>query len=324
VLEVVRKPCALGGREFTLGCSVGISLHPADGMDADTLLKHADIAMYQAKEAGRNNFQFFTEEFNRVVMENHELEHQLRHALSANSFEMYYQPIVEASTGRLVKAEALIRWRTEHGLIPPARFIPIAENVGLIEPLGLWVLETVCRQLATWAAAGVPPLPVSINISPRQFNQPDLARNIGAALQRHALDPALLEIEITETCLVRDKKKYMQTLADMTELGLHVAIDDFGSGYSNMDCLKSMHFSSLKIDRSFIAAVEHENNHRAIYRALISMAHNLNLLVVAEGVETQQQVDFLCGIGCDLIQGYHFSVPLSADDFEALRTGQTL
>jgi diguanylate cyclase (GGDEF)-like protein/PAS domain S-box-containing protein len=324
VLEAVRKPCTLGGREFTLGCSVGISLHPADGMDADTLLKHADIAMYQAKEGGRNNFQFFTEEFNRTVMENHELEHQLRHALSTNSFEMYYQPIVEASTGRLVKAEALIRWRTEHGLISPARFIPIAENVGLIEPLGSWVLETVCRQIATWSAAGVPPLPVSINISPRQFNQPDLARNIGAALQRHGVAPALLEIEITENCLVRDKKKYLQTLADMTELGLHIAIDDFGSGYSNMDCLKSMHFSSLKIDRSFIAAVEHENNHRAIYRALISMAHTLNLVVVAEGVETQQQVDFLCGIGCDLIQGYHFSVPLPAADFEALRTGQTL
>jgi diguanylate cyclase (GGDEF)-like protein/PAS domain S-box-containing protein len=323
VLTAVRKPCLLGGREFTVGCSIGISLHPADGVDADTLLKHADIAMYQAKEGGRNNYQFFTEEFNRTVMENHELEHQLRHALAASSFEMYYQPIVEASTGRLVKAEALIRWQTERGFVSPARFIPIAENVGLIEPLGNWVLEAVCQQLAAWAAAGLPPLPVSINISPRQFNQPDLARNIGAALQRHGLAPGLLEIEITESCLARDKKKFLQTLAEMKALGLHVAIDDFGSGYSNMDCLKSMHFSSLKIDRSFIASVEEQDNHRAIYRALISMAHNLSLVVVAEGVETQQQVDFLCGIGCDLIQGYHFSLPLPAVDFAALRTGQT-
>jgi diguanylate cyclase (GGDEF)-like protein/PAS domain S-box-containing protein len=322
VLDAIRKPCAVGGREFTLGCSVGISLHPADGMEAATLLKHADIAMYQAKEGGRNNYQFFTEEFNRIVMENHDLEHRLRHALGAESFEMYYQPIVEAATGRIVKAEALIRWYTpEHGFISPARFIPIAETIGLIEPLGVWVLEAVCRQLAAWSAAGLPPLPVSINISPRQFNQPDLARNIGATLQRHGLDPALLEIEITENCLWRDKKKFLQTLADMKALGLHVAIDDFGSGYSNMDCLKTMYFSSLKIDRSFIATVDHETNHRAIYRALISMAHNLNLVVVAEGVETQQQVDFLCGIGCDLIQGYHFSTPLPATDFAVLRTG---
>jgi EAL domain-containing protein (putative c-di-GMP-specific phosphodiesterase class I) len=165
---------------------------------------------------------------------------------------------------------------------------------------------------------------VSINISPRQFNQTDLAHDIGAALQRHGLDPGLLEIEITENCLARDKTKFLQTLAEMKALGLHVAIDDFGSGYSNMDCLKSMHFSSLKIDRSFIASVEDKDNHRAIYRALISLAHNLNLVVVAEGVETQQQVEFLCGIGCDLIQGYHFSLPLRAADFVALRTGQTL
>jgi diguanylate cyclase (GGDEF)-like protein len=322
VLDAIRKPCAVGGREFTLGCSVGISLHPADGMEAATLLKHADIAMYQAKEGGRNNYQFFTEEFNRIVMENHDLEHRLRYALGAESFEMYYQPIVEAATGRIVKAEALIRWYTpEHGFISPARFIPIAENIGLIEPLGVWVLEAVCRQLAAWSAAGLPPLPVSINISPRQFNQPDLARTIGATLQRHGLDPALLEVEITENCLWRDKNKFLQSLADMKALGLHVAIDDFGSGYSNMDCLKTMYFSSLKIDRSFIATVDQETNHRAIYRALISMAHNLNLVVVAEGVETQQQVDFLCGIGCDLIQGYHFSTPLPAADFAALRTG---
>jgi diguanylate cyclase (GGDEF)-like protein/PAS domain S-box-containing protein len=318
LLAVIRKPCSLGGREFTVSCSIGVSLHPGDGMDADTLLKHADIAMYQAKEAGRNNYQFFTEEFNRIVMENLELEHQLRYALATSAFEMHYQPIVAAATGRIVKAEALIRWGTsEQGYISPARFIPVAENTGLIEPLGAWVLDSVCRQLALWSASGLAPVPVAINISPRQFNQPDLIDNIKAALAHYALSPALLEIEITESCLARDKKKFLQTLADMRALGLRISIDDFGSGYSNMDCLKSMHFSALKIDRSFITAVEHERNHRAIYRALISMAHNLNLVVVAEGVETRQQAEFLDSIGCDLIQGFHFSKPLPVTQFEA-------
>ncbi|HEY0960845.1 MAG TPA: EAL domain-containing protein, partial [Pseudomonadales bacterium] len=171
---------------------------------------------------------------------------------------------------------------------------------------------------------GMAPLPVSINISPRQFNQPDLASNIGAALRRHGLDPALLEIEITENCLARDRKKFLHTLAEMRALGLRLSIDDFGSGYSNMDYLKSMHFSSLKIDRAFIASIEEGGKPRALYRALISLAHNLSLVVVAEGVETQRQVDFLCDIGCDLIQGYHFSMPLRAVEFAALRTGQTL
>lgn len=319
VLAVIRKPCLLGGREFNISCSIGVSLHPADGMDADTLLKHADIAMYQAKEAGRNNFQFFTEEFNRVVMENHELEHQLRHAISKQDFELYYQPIVAAGSGKVVKAEALLRWHAPgHGFVSPTRFIPIAENTALIEPLGAWVLDTVCRQIATWTARGLPAFPVSINISPRQFNQPGLIDAIKAALARYALDPSRLEIEITENCLARDKHKFLQTLAEMKALGLQVAIDDFGSGYSNMDCLKTMHFSSLKIDRSFITGVEQDNNHRAIYRALISMAHNLNLVVVAEGVETAQQAAFLHSIGCDLIQGFYYSLPLPASEFEAL------
>jgi len=319
VLAVIRKPCSLGGRKFTIGCSIGISMHPADGMDADTLLKHADIAMYQAKEVGRNNYQFFTEEFNSIVMENHELEHQLRQTLANGGFEMHYQPIVSVATGQIVKAEALLRWLVpDRGGVSPARFIPIAENTGLIEPVGAWVLEAVCQQLAQWSARGLPPLPVSINISPRQFNQPDLISNISAGLARHGLDPALLEIEITENCLARDKQKFLHTLGEMKALGLRVAIDDFGSGYSNMDCLKTMHFSSLKIDRSFVTAVEHEQNHRSIYRALISMAHNLNLQVVAEGVESARQADFLRTIGCDLIQGYHFSHPLPAEEFAAL------
>ncbi|MES2624801.1 MAG: EAL domain-containing protein [Pseudomonadota bacterium] len=318
ILAEVRKPCSLGDREFIVSCSVGISLHPADGMDTDTLLKHADIAMYQAKDTGRNNYQFFTEEFNRIVMENHELEHQLRQAIIGKQFEVYYQPIFSPSNGRIVKAEALLRWNTPAGFISPVRFIPVAESSGLIEPLGAWVLDTVCQQLADWKARGLPQLPVAINISPRQFNQPDLIDNIKSTLERYNVSPDLLEIEITENCLARDKKQFLHTISEMKALGLVIAIDDFGSGYSNMDCLKSMQFSTLKIDRSFITGVDTESNHRAIYRAIISMAHNLNLKVVAEGVETQYQVDFLRNIGCDLIQGFYYSFPLTVTEFEKI------
>jgi diguanylate cyclase (GGDEF)-like protein/PAS domain S-box-containing protein len=318
ILCEVRKPCSLGEREFIVSCSVGISLHPADGMGADTLLKHADIAMYQAKDCGRNNYQFFTEEFNRIVMANHELEHQLRHAITAKQFAVYYQPIYSPATGRMVKAEALLRWHTKGGSISPSRFIPVAESSGLIEPLGAWVLDTVCQQLADWKARGLAQLPVAINISPRQFNQPDLIDNIKSTLRRYGVSPALLEIEITENCLARDKKQFLHTISEMKALGLVIAIDDFGSGYSNMECLKTMQFSTLKIDRSFIIGVDRENNHRAIYRAIISMAHNLNLKVVAEGVETKPQVDFLRSIGCDLIQGFYYSYPLTVEDFETI------
>lgn len=317
-LTAIREPCQLGEREFTVCCSVGVSLFPSDGADADTLLKHADIAMYQAKESGRNNFQFFTEEFNRIVVENHELLHELQQAIATGDFELYYQPIVAAATGTPVKAEALLRWRRRDGrFVPPSRFIPLAESNGLIEALGAWVLDTVCATLADWKARGLPLLPVSINISPRQFNQSDLVPAIAAALQRHALEPALLEIEITETCLARDKGTYLRTLGEMKALGLSIVIDDFGSGYSNMGSLKTMLFSALKIDRSFISLVEQDPDHRAIYRAMISMAHTLNLQVVAEGVETRRQLEFLREAGCNLIQGFYFDRPMPQADFEA-------
>ncbi|HTR01042.1 MAG TPA: EAL domain-containing protein [Candidatus Acidoferrum sp.] len=316
LLAVISEPYMLGEHDFTLGCSMGISLHPADGMNAETLLRHADIAMYQAKEAGRNNYQFFTEEFNRSVMESHELEKQLRYALAQQSLELHYQPIVDAHSGLPVKAEALLRWQMpERGYVSPARFIPIAEKTGLIEAIGNWVLDAVCRQLAEWARAGLGPPVISINMSPRQFNHPNLAERICAVLERHAIDPAWLEIEITENCLARDKRKFLQILAELRLLGLKVAIDDFGTGYSNIGYLKTMHFSSLKIDRSFIVAAETDDNHRALYRAMISMAHNLGLGVVGEGVETEAQAAFLQSIGCNLIQGYYFSKPLPASGF---------
>lgn len=317
VIAIIREPCSLGGSAYTLSCSMGVCLYPDDGMDAATLLKNADIAMYQTKEAGRNHYLFFRHEFNQIVLENHQIEQQLRQAIQQEDFSLHYQPIVDTASGQLVKAEALLRWtRPGKNPISPARFIPIAENTGLIEPIGAWVLNSVCAQLAKWQQTHMAGIPVSINISPRQFNQPGLISNITSTLQHYKLPASLLELEITENCMIRDKRRFLETLAELKKLGLHVAIDDFGSGYSNLDSLKSMHFTSLKIDRSFVKGVEQEYNDRAICKALISMAHNLNLKVVAEGVETREQVSFLQDSGCDLIQGFYFSRPLPAEEFE--------
>ncbi len=319
ILNMIQKPCMIEDREFLVSCSIGISIYPDDGRDAETLLKNADMAMYQAKQAGRNNFQFFTEELNRIVVESLELEQQLRQALSAGQFELHYQPKVTISTGKVTGAEALVRWRAPHrGLVSPARFIPLAEETGLIEPLGAWVLDAACKQIKSWAERGLPVVPVSVNLSPRQFNQPGLIDNVKHMLQKYLLPAELLVIEITESCMVNDARKFLRTLEDMKALGLQIAIDDFGSGYSNLSHLKTMPVDYLKADSSFVNGIENNDKGRAIYRAIISMAHNLNLKVIAEGVETQMQYEFLRSIGCDAIQGYYFSMPLTPENFEHL------
>jgi diguanylate cyclase (GGDEF)-like protein/PAS domain S-box-containing protein len=321
ILDMIKQPCIIEEKEFYVSCSIGISIYPEDGKDAENLLKNADMAMYKAKQSGRNNFQFFTEELNRIVIESLELEHRLRQALIKDEFELYYQPKLSTTLNKVIGIEALVRWRTpDKGLISPLQFIPLAEETGLIEPLGAWVLDAACKQLKSWSEQGLTIMPVSVNISPRQFNQPDLLDNIKSILHKHALPAELLELEITENCMVHDERKFLQTLQEMKDLGLQLSIDDFGSGYCNMNYLKTMPVDYLKVDRTFITGIGIENDEksRAIYRAIVAMAHNLDIQVISEGVETKEQYEFVNAINCDAIQGYFFSKPLTADDFARL------
>ena len=319
ILDIIQLPCVIENKEFHIGCSIGVSVFPNDGSNPETLLKNADMAMYKAKRSGRNNFQFFTEELNKVVLESLEMEHNLRLALTEEQFELYYQPKVSITLDKIIGVEALIRWRMpEKGLISPIAFIPLAEKTGLIEQIGTWVLEDACKRLRSWMNKGLPITPVSVNISPRQFNQDNLIDTIKFALQKYSIPAGLLELEITENCMVHDEQKFLHTLKDMKDIGLQLSIDDFGSGYSNMNYLKTMPVDYLKVDRSFIYGIESDDKSRAIYRAIISIAENLNLKVISEGVETEEQYHFLRSINCDAIQGYFFSKPVPADEFEEL------
>lgn len=315
IIDAVQKPCLIQGQPFSVGCSIGISMYPDDGTSADTLLKYADMAMYRAKQDGRNRFHFFTEALHESVLETLELEQKLRHAIQAEQFELHYQPQVCIRSGRIVGAEALVRWQMpQQGLVLPGRFIDLAEKTGLIDSLGEWVLNEACRQIRQWLDAGIRTVPVALNFSPRQFNNPNLINIITAALEKYGLPTSALKLEITENCMAQDQKFFLDTLAQLNALGLKIAIDDFGRGYSNMHCLRVMEAESIKMDRSFITTIENERD-RAIYIAIVSMAHNLNFRVIAEGVETQAQYEFLTSIGCDQIQGYYFSMPVTADNF---------
>ena len=318
IKETVEQPFEIETREFVLGCSIGISMYPEDGRDPETLLKYADMAMYKAKQAGRNTFQYFTEDLNRGVQESLELETQLRRAIDEEQFELYYQLQVAMDTGEPIGAEALLRWHAPHkGLVLPAHFIPMAEITGLIQPLGRWVLNEACRQLRIWQDNDMPVVPIAVNISVRQFNDPSLVDTIRSLLHEYALNPALLTLEITENYLAEDEEYFLKTLEQLKSLGLKIAIDDFGSGYSNMRCLRTMHVDYLKIDRSFITSIDNSKN-RAIYLAMVAMAHNLGIRVIAEGVETQPQYDFLRSVGCDELQGFYFSMPMPVDGFVRL------
>lgn len=315
VLELVQQPCDLERGSYSVTCSVGISLYPDDAQKAESLLKYADMAMYRAKQAGSSNFQFFTESLHRSVIEALEVEQDLRNAITQGDLELHYQPQVCVSTGKILGAEALVRWRSaEKGLIPPGQFIPVAEKTGLVAPLGKWVLESVCQQLKSWSKHSLSLVPISINISPKQFNDPGLVESIRRTLEKYELDPQWLKIEITENCIAQDQKRFSQTLEELNRLGLKTAVDDFGSGYSNIQSLRTIEVATLKIDQSFVSSLDNEK-HRAIYGAVVSMAHNLNFQVVAEGVETQEQFDFLRSVNCDVIQGFYFDAPLVAQDF---------
>jgi diguanylate cyclase (GGDEF)-like protein/PAS domain S-box-containing protein len=325
LLNILQSPFNLQGHELYVSTSIGITLFPADTEEVDVLVKNADIALYHAKDQGRNNFQFFTGDTNAAMLYRLALESSMRWALERNEFLLNYQPQMDILTGHIHGTEALIRWQhPEFGLVAPAQFIPLAEETGLIVPIGEWVLRTACAQAKAWDLAGMP-MRVSVNLSARQFRQRDLAERIGAILQQTCLSPALLEVELTEGILMEDTAETGVILDKLHGMGVQISIDDFGTGYSSLSYLKRLPIQILKIDQSFVRDINTDPDDRAIVTAVIALAHSLKLKVVAEGVETQEQLSFLQEQDCDIIQGYLYSRPVTGDEVEALmKTGKIL
>ena len=310
------------GQTLHVSTSIGIALYPEDGQDAATLMRNADTAMYQAKAAGCNNYQFFAPFMNEQAREKLDLENTLQDALAREEFQLYYQPIYDLNGGGMVGAEALIRWESpERGLISPDRFIPIAEETGVIVPIGDWVLRQACRDLKSWRQGALTTPRVSLNISPRQFRQPSLVSRIRATLEATGVGAEQIELELTESALMEQPDLAARQLNELKALGMSIVIDDFGTGYSSLAYLKRFPIDKLKIDRSFVRDLLSDKSDREITLAVIALSHNLGLRVVAEGVENQQQLDFLHRHRCDFVQGYHFSRPLRREAFMELLAG---
>lgn len=307
------------GQRVFVGLSVGVGIFPADGDDATTLVTNANAAMQQAKIEGRHTYRFYTEGLTEAARERLQLESRLRHAVESQEFELYFQPIMAVADRRIVGAEALIRWLDpEAGIITPDQFIPLAEDTGLIVPLGRWVLETACRQAVDWGSAAQEGLSIAVNLSSRQFESGDLARDVASALEASGLHPGRLDLEITESVLMEHGDRSMKMLDGLREIGVRVSIDDFGTGYSSLAYLKRFAINNFKIDRIFVKELPDNREDAEIVSTMIGMAHNLNLQVVAEGVETESQLEFLKARGCDRFQGYLVSPPLAAAAFEDL------
>jgi diguanylate cyclase (GGDEF)-like protein/PAS domain S-box-containing protein len=323
--EAVALPLTVEGLEIVLSCSIGVSQFPRDGEDDETLLRNADIAMHRAKEEGRSTFRFYTAEMNEWVMTRMAMEKHLRRALEKGELTLHYQPQVDLETGRITGAEALLRWRNpELGQVPPARFIPLAEETGLIVPIGEWALGAACMQGRAWQDAGYR-LTVATNLSARQFWRHELIDTVSRIVKDSGLDPGGLELELTESLIMRDVENAAAALQGLKDLGVHLSMDDFGTGHSSLSQLKRFPFEKLKIDISFVREIEHDAGSAAIAKTIVAMAHNLNLRVIAEGVETEGQLAFLRAHGCDEMQGFLFSKPLPADEFSLLlREGKRL
>lgn len=317
IIDTLAQPFILGCHELFITTSIGISIYPSDGADMETLVKNADTAMYLAKEQGRNKYQFYTQAMNEAALEKLSMENDLRRALNREELEVHYQPIVDLVTGRINGVEALVRWRhPQLGLIEADKFYPLAEETGLIVPLGEWVLRTACAQNKAWQKAGFPPVYVSVNLSVRQFQQQNLADTVIRVLADTGLDPKYLQLEITEDIAMHHEERVIPKLRNLKNLGVHIAIDDFGTGYSSLSCLKKFPVHKLKIDQTFIHNLTEDACDSAITSSIISMAHSLGLQVVAEGVETEAQLAFLRDGWCNEVQGYLFSSPLPAKAFE--------
>ena len=322
VLSTLVKPMVIQKQECRVTASIGICMFPAEAQDEHALMKNADIAMYRAKEDGKNNYKFYSEEMNVHSFERLALETSLRRGLERSEFVLHYQAKLDLHTGKINGVEALVRWQhPDLGMVPPAQFIPLAEETGLIVPLGKWVLHTACAQSVAWLREGLPPLHMAVNLSARQFADEDLVKDIAAALESTGLQPALLELELTESMVIQNTERAGRVLAEIKKMGVRLAIDDFGVGYSSLTHLKRFPIDTLKVDRSFIRDLPQNTEDKALTEAIIAMGKSLNLTIVAEGVETKEQQTFLRDRDCDEMQGFFFSKPIPSGEFaELLRT----
>lgn len=322
----VHQPIEIDAQNFEVSCSIGISIYPKDGKDVQVLLKNAELAMFRAKEQGGGSFHFFTDELHDKVVTRMTTEKYLRRALENDELSLHYQPQVDLAGGGMTGIEALLRWQSpDLGMVSPARFIPLAEETGLIIPIGEWVVKTACMQNRVWQNSGFPPLTMAVNLSPRQFWYSGLTGTIAQVLRDSGLEPHCLELEITEGMIMRDVESSLAMLHELKGLGVQLSIDDFGTGYSSLSHLKRFPFDKLKMDISFVREVTYDPGSAAIAKTIIAMAHNLNLRAIAEGIETEGQLSYLRAQGCDEMQGYYFSRPVPAADMEQLlREGRHL
>ncbi|WP_287324373.1 EAL domain-containing protein [Mesorhizobium sp.] len=325
IRAAIAEPVQLGAHRLRATASIGIASYPKDGANPDTLLANADAAMYRAKEFGRDNFQFYAPEFNTRAHEKFVLQEDLRNALARSEFTLFYQPQVDLRSGLVFAVEALLRWNhPTRGMMAPNAFIPTAEETSLIVPIGDWVLHEACRQNKAWQDAGLPPMTVCVNVSTRQFREKNLIGRVADTLKVSGLEARYLELEVTESLIMQDIDLAVATMNQLQNLGVQISIDDFGTGYSSLSALKTFPVARLKIDKSFINDIAADENDQAVASAVISLGQNLNLRVIAEGVETDDQVAFLRKNNCDEMQGYHFSEPVSAPDIEKMLSGEPL
>jgi len=318
ILDLFNEPFTIESHELFITTSIGISVYPDDGETVDTLLKHADTAMYHAKDQGRNNYQFYKESMNIMTIERLDLENKLRKALDRKEFILHYQPQLDTKTKKIIAVEALVRWmHPDKGMMAPMTFIPLAEETGLIIPIGEWILRTACNQNKAWQQAGLPSIRITINISSVQFSQKNFVKIVDKVLKESGLDPQYLELELTESILMQTTDTAVTTLKELKSLGIRLSIDDFGTGYCSLNYLKSFPIDTLKIDQSFVRDLSSSQEDKAIIHAMIALGHTLNLHVIAEGVETMQQLEYLSEKGSDAVQGFLFSKPLPNDLFKA-------